>query len=64
MNILTFAEKNPSFGSWAMGFVRGAISLIQTVVSAVLLLISMLFFILVNQKQKEFDSLDDQIKKS
>jgi hypothetical protein len=47
-----------------MKILKGVFSLLDTLFTAILLLISTLFFIWVNQKQDELDDLRDKPKKN
>jgi hypothetical protein len=57
-------EQNSLIGSWLMKILKGVFSLLDTLFTAILLLISTLFFIWVNQKQDELDDLRDKPKKN
>jgi hypothetical protein len=57
-------EQISLIGSWLMKILKGVFSLLDTLFTAILLLISTLFFIWVNQKQDELDDLRDKPKKN
>ena len=55
-------KRNGFSASWILSLLRGGLHLIETLLSAFVALFTSLIFLLVNQKQREFDNWENQRK--
>jgi uncharacterized membrane protein len=53
-------ERTTSKGSWILGLLRGGASMIQTILSVIILLFMSIVFKFINAKQREFDQMEDK----
>ena len=60
---VTLAEKQNSLSaSWILSFLRTGLQIIQTLFSAIIALFTTILLLLVNQKQRDYDTWQDKIK--